>query len=203
MKIPPASVKKARTIATYGRVPIICLVRQVDAGPRRQATVMVSHNALWGHWGGTNGDEGNNFLMRRHFHVFLQGFSATIFTTIAEWVMRVAMTSRSTDHHHMRYKDGKASETVRYEQRGYIGFRYDAPNLARDTKRDALLVLLNIDAILKASTFKPSGPQLMGVVSEQPSPARATSPCYRHQHDGGSDRIRLTVVRSVQMFGGS
>ena len=74
MKIPPASVKKARTIATYGRVPIICLVRQVDAGPRRQATVMVSHNALWGHWGGTNGDEENNFRMRRHFHVFFARF---------------------------------------------------------------------------------------------------------------------------------
>ena len=53
----------------------------------------------------------------------------------------------------MRYKDGKASETVGYEQRGYIGFRYDAPNLALDTKRDTLL-LLNIDAILKASTSK-------------------------------------------------
>lgn len=85
------------------------------------------------------------------------------------------MTSRSTDLHHVRYKDSMASETVGYDQREtYIGFRYDAPNLARDALR-----LFNID---NPQHFTLLVSQPFWSVPQRPSMSCDSCPSSQDQH---------------------
>jgi hypothetical protein len=70
--------------------------------------------------------------------------------------------------------------------------RYDAPNLARDTKRDTLR-LLNIDNPRRFTLLVRSDHR-RPVRLDQLRPARNTPPCHRPLHCDGSNMFRLTGV---------